>query len=129
MRIISKFINKIAQNNYYHIRLNDYYFDNQKQTTMAVICLKNKRMAEVLSINDIIFDKTYFNELHQTDCCLLGFLANIELAHRCKTEYFEKSKIMQAPKPKCLNKTPPLLEISHQYTNNNNDDFIVLKLK
>jgi hypothetical protein len=133
MALISSLINKVNPYNYYkkyyYLRLDGYYFDTQKQTTMVVICLKNKRAAEVLPVNNVIFDSNYFHALHQLDCCLLGILANNERSCGVNLDYIGTSNIKQVSKINCLIKQPPLLEIARQFVNQNNEEFIVLKSK
>lgn len=62
----------------YNLKLDSYYYDSKRATTMVVIKVRNKRVMNTFAINEIFLNLHALENLHPIDLCILGILSNIK---------------------------------------------------
>lgn len=113
----------------YYLKLDGYYFCTQNNKTLLIIRVRNKRTVDILSIQDVVNDKTYLKELHPVDACIIGILAHHEKNNLIKNTNHKISEIIRFDENYCFIKAEPILQIVKKYTNNDEVQLTVLRSK
>lgn len=96
----------------YALKLDSYYFDIKRNTTIVIIKVRNKRIMNSLTLNEIFSDKNALHNLHPIDLCILGIIAN------SSNQGTSRARILDSFSMAVIK---PILEISKREFNEGNE--------
>jgi hypothetical protein len=113
----------------YYLKLDCCYYSKWKKCLIAVIRLRNKRIADKIPIGEIVNDKEYIIQLHPLDACTIGIFANNERNGIIDKDAISWQKINRLKEYKCNIKSEPILQINNKYIEQTGEEVVVLYSK
>ncbi|PIQ43212.1 MAG: hypothetical protein COV52_01725 [Gammaproteobacteria bacterium CG11_big_fil_rev_8_21_14_0_20_46_22] len=110
----------------YYLKLDGYYYDSKKQCVMAVLILRNKRIAETFPLKQLVKDRHYLEQLHPVDTFIIGLLANNERNNIVDKSCNSRMKMRRVKSHNCFIKSKPILRIDRTYEDENGNEITVL---
>lgn len=113
----------------YYLKLDGYFYCEDKNCNLAVIRVRNKRTIDLFPIQEIVNSKDYLKELHPMDACIIGIIAHNEQNGIINKKYtgWKKMCRIQETKGFCFIKSEAVVEIVQTYTNEDDREITVLK--
>jgi hypothetical protein len=112
----------------YYLKLDGCYYSTWKKCVIAVVRVRNKRIADKIPIREIVNDKEYITQLHPLDACLIGIFANNE-RNGIIDKNISGQKMHRLKEYKCNVKSEPILQIRDKYIDQSEKETVVLYSK
>ncbi|MCE3232807.1 MAG: hypothetical protein K0R98_1064 [Rickettsiaceae bacterium] len=113
----------------YYLKLDGYFYSEKEKYYIAVIRVRNKRTTDLIPIAEIVNDKEYLKELHPSDSCIIGILANNERNNIIDVKHVGWKNMCRLKDYDCFIKSQPVLKIVQTYTNRIGIEITVLQAR
>ena len=113
----------------YYLKLDGCYYSNWKKCLIAVIRVRNKRIADKIPIREIVNDREYIEQLHPIDACIIGIIANNERNGIIDKNAVGWQKMNRSKEYRCNIKSEPILEVDGKYIDQVGDEIVALYSK
>lgn len=113
----------------YYLKLDGYYFCDQKKCTVVVLRIRNKRTSETSPVLELVNDKNYLKEIHPFDAFIIGVLSNNERNGIIDKNCLNFRNMNRTKDYYCNTKFSPVLEVIGAYYNEHNVKITILKSK
>ena len=108
----------------YSTKLDAYYYDQKRKTTVVVLKIRNKRAIYHVSMSELLENKLALSNLHPLDLCIIGVLASTSSNSSMDSHH----NVVSITDDCLMTKIAPLLEIiGRDYTEQG--EIIILKIK
>lgn len=113
----------------YTLAIDGFYYCKKTGKTIAVIRVRNRRNTEKISVQELVKNRKYIEELHPIDACIAGILANDNRNGFVDSNIFNTGRFNRIKEYPFHEKEDPFLAIAGKYTNSHGDEIIVLYSK